>query len=389
MIKTTFKVILPLLVLAAGAFVAWKIVLAAPVVTTSVEPKKAPQVRVQSVVKETVRLTVEAYGTARAYSEIQIVPEVPGRVVHVSPSMREGGFFEEGEELVRIDDRDYVLAKTQAEAVVAQAEARLVREKAEQQIAREEWEEFGKGEPSPLVLREPQLAEANAQLASAKARREVAELALSRTRIVAPFAGRVRMEKVDLGQFLMAGAPIATVYSTDYAEVRLAIPDEELQFLDLPLDYSVGLADGSPAEDLPVVLKAIFAGAVHEWSGTITRTAAEVDPRTRVVHTVARVKDPYSQPKGHPPLMIGMYVRAEIPGRKVEGVARLPRSVLRGPSRVLVVDAESRLRYREVEVLRREGDDVLVSAGLEEGERVCVSPIEPALEGMLVRVVQP
>ena len=197
-----------------------------------------PLVQVIDVELRDLTLTVTSQGTVSPRTESELVPEVAGRVIEVSPSFVSGGFFEAGELLLRIDPHDYRQAVVQAGSAVAQAELRLASEQAEADVARREWEELGEGgEPPPLTLREPQLAEAEAAVAAARAALLNAERNLERTEIRAPFAGRVRQKQVDVGQFVSPGSPLGTVYAVDYAEIRLPLPDEELAFLDLPLVY--------------------------------------------------------------------------------------------------------------------------------------------------------
>ena len=290
-------------------------------------------VRVITVEPETLSLKVRAEGTVAPRTESQLVPEVAGRVVEVSPSLAAGGFFEEGEALLKIEAREYDLAVIRANAAIAQAKLRLATERQEAEVARKEWRALGQGEPNPLVVREPQIAEALAALASAEAALAQAKFDLERTVVRAPYAGRVRSKQVDVGQFVQRGAPVATLYSVDLAEVKLPIPDAELEFVNLPLAYR-GAAES--ARGPAVTLTARFAGREHKWRGRIVRTEGEIDPATRMVHAIAQVEDPYAPGRDarRPPLAVGMFVEAEIDGRRVSNIVRLPRTALRGDSRV-------------------------------------------------------
>lgn len=341
----------------------------------------APLVRVIEVARRDQQHTVTSQGTVRPLVESVLVAQVGGRIVSVAPSFADGGFFAAGERLIEIDRRDYELAVSQAEARLAQARVRLDLERAEAQIARDDWADLGEGEPSPLTLREPQLAEAQAGLEGALAALEQARLQLERTRVTAPFPGRVREKRVDLGQFVAPGTPLAEIYSIEAAEVRLPVTKEDLAFLDVEL----GLPSGrrGPA----VRLSGMLAGERREWPGRIVRTGSELDPRTRMLPLYARVDDPFARAAGadHSPLPMGLFVDAVIAGLPAEGVVELPRGALRDGDRVLVVDSESRLRFRPVSILRRVDDVALVSAGLDGGERVCISPLETVTDGMLVR----
>ena len=289
--------------------------------------------------------------------------------------------------LLKIERREYELAITRAQAAIEQAKLRLTTERESATIARQEWDELGKGEPSPLLFREPQIAEVQASLAAAEAGLRQAQYDLERTVILAPFAGRVRSKQVDVGQFVQRGMAVATLYSVDVAEVKLPIPNAELEFCTLPLAYR----DSTTTRDGPTVrLTARFAGRNHVWKGRIVRTEGEIDARTRMVNAIAQVDDPYARGSstGRPPLAVGMFVQAEIDGNVVRNVAELPRTALRTDNMVYVIDSADRLRFREVNVLRRQRERVLIRAGLEDGERVCVSTLETAVNGMQVRATE-
>jgi len=379
------RILVPTAILALATVAAFAIFASRPVPETRRPEVPPPLVRVIATAVTTEPLSVHSQGTVEPRTEIRIVPEVSGRVVRVADTLVAGGFFERGDVLLEIDPFDYRQEVVRARAQVAQASLRLAREEAEADVARREWSELGRGDGSPLALREPQVADARAALEAAEAALEQARRDLERTVLRAPFGGRVRSEDIDVGQFVNRGTPVATVYAVDWAEVRLPLPDRELAFVDAPLDHRGDAVEDSGPE---VVLRAEFAGRTHAWTGRIVRTEGEIDARTRMVHVVARVRDPYGRGRdaSRPPLSVGMFVHAEIRGRRAENVVALPRAALRGENRVWVIDGDDRLRFREVRVLRSERDRVLIDAGLEAGERVCVSPMEAVTDGMRVRV---
>lgn len=383
----TLKIVLPITVLVAGVITALLLDWFHPEVEMKPPEALIPLVRVLEVQKEDLQLTVHTQGTVQPRTEMSLVPEVSGRVIQISPDLVPGGFYDEGEILLSLDPLDYELARVRARGELAQAKLRLAEEEAEAAVARKEWDDLGQGEASPLTLREPQLAEARARLESARAALRQAERDLERTKIRAPFTGRVRDEQVDVGQFLNRGSTVATLYAIDYAEIRLPLPDEELAFLELPLGYE---ARRNGKAGPPVILKARFAGQEHFWRGTVVRTEGEIDPRSRMVHAVARVEDPYGRDgdTGNTPLAAGMFVEAEILGRSVNGVVVLPRAALRGRDRVLVVRDGDRLHFHTVDVMRAERERVIVRGGLEDGDLVCLSQLDAVVDGMKVRTVE-
>ncbi len=378
------QIVLPLVVLAVAGSAAFILVSSRPAVETQPPLFEAPGVRVHEVAARDVTMTVISQGTVAPRTESQLVPEITGRVIRVASSFAEGGFFEAGDMLVEIDPFDYQQAVVSARSQLAQARLRLAQEEAEADVALREWEELGRGDPRALTLREPQLDDARASVAAAEASLERSQRDLERAEIVAPYAGRIRVKSVDVGQFVTMGTTVATIYAVDLAEVRLPLPDEELAYLDLPLSYRGGDSQPTPR----VTLRATFAGETHEWDGRIVRTESEIDPVSRMVHVVAQVADPYAPGpnRNRPPLAVGMFVEAEIEGRTVRDVAVVPRAALRGRDQVLVVDAADRLVFRDVDILRATTDSIFVRDGLAKGELVVVSPLDAPTDGMQVQL---
>lgn len=356
------------------------------------EPEKvapqvvAPGVQVVEVKKEPVRLKVSTQGTVLPRTESTLSSEVPGRVVHVAEAFESGGFFEKGDILVEMDRRDYEIALVSAKASVAQAQMNLELELAEADQARREWESIGEGEPSDLVLRKPQLAEARASLEAAKAAYEQAKINLERTSIKAPYAGRVREKHVDVGQYVGQGTTLARVYGIDDAEVRLPLSAEELALIDVPRSYRGEAA--KPDSGPEVTLSFMMGSERNEWKGRLVRLEGEVDSDSRMFYAVARVEDPYGQKHSSAnqiPLSVGMFVNAEIQGKLLEGAVSIPAGSLRGADTVFVVDGEDRLWPRKVEVASFQDEWIIVRGGLSDSDRVSLTPLAVVVDGMKVK----
>jgi RND family efflux transporter MFP subunit len=372
------RALAPVLIVVAGFGVAGLLIATGPQVEPHSPEQIAPLVRVHEVAPHRVTLRVSTHGTVAPRTESELVPEVSGRVLWISPALVSGGFFSEGEPLLRIDPLDYEVALEQARASLAQFQS----ERADARSDHRRQIDLASKNVASEAARDDaanRMRVSEATLRGARAALARAERDLARTEIQAPYDGRVRSKTVDVGQFVNRGAPVATVYAVDYAEVRLPVQDEELAFLDLPMSRD-GVVEGSGT---PVTLRARFAGSGHEWRGEVVRTEGEIDPQTRMVNVIARVADPYD---AETPLWVGLFVEAEIEGMDVDDVVVLPRSALRGGDQVLVVGPDDKLTVRPVELLRVAADQVLIRAGLAAGERVCISPLESATEGMLVRV---
>ncbi|EDZ66070.1 hypothetical protein NOC27_2750 [Nitrosococcus oceani AFC27] len=261
---------------------------------------------------------------------MKLTAQVEGKVVKMAPGFKEGKFFREGDVLIQIEPRDYDLAVIKAQARVAAAQGELLREEAKADLARKDWESIGKGEPSPLMLRIPELKEARARLQAAKAALEEARLRRERTELQAPFNGRVQERWVEVGEYVEEGTHLARLFAVDRAEARLPLTPAELAFLDLPLAPRQNLGEKGPK----VMLQASLAGKRHSWEGRIVRTEGVIDEKTRMLYAVAEVRDPYGDLGLSPGalLLVGLFVEAEIEGRTLDHAHLLPRQALRQPS---------------------------------------------------------
>ena len=334
---------------------------------------------------EDVQLSVRTQGEARPQIEIDLVPEVGGKIVFVSPNFIEGGIFKKDEVLLRIEDADFKVAVIRAEAGVAQAEQVLVREEAEGAIARQDYAELGRGEPTPLALRLPQQAQARASLQAAMAELEAAKLNLSRTEVRAPFSGRVRNKTSDLGQFVAPGSPLGRIFSTNVVEVRLPLSDQQLAKMDLPLAYVAK----SRAEAPKVDLSCVVAGKVHHWEGRIMRTDSTYDTASRALFAIVEVPDPYGKGASSEgvPLAPGLFVDANIDGKFFENVITIPRDGLRPQDEVYIVDDKGKAEIRTVSVLDTEPDRAVLTSGIQAGELVVLSPMERSRIELTLKVL--
>ena len=276
------------------------------------------------------------------------------------PNFNAGGFFKQGEPLVKLESEDY-------EARVGLAEAREVRALAEFEHATFELKRMRALVKDQLVsqamlenaVRQTRLTEA--ALKEAQINLDQAERDLDRTELRAPFDAIVRSKAVDLGEFVSMGKPLAQLFAADGFEVRLPVLDTQLAYLDLP---PMDAAAPVNSANLPSVrLSAQYAGAAASWDAQLVRSESEIDRRSRMVTLVARVSGTRNALSANP-LPVGAFVNAEIEGITLENAFQLPRSALRQDNQVLVVDEESRLRFREVSIARYEQDRILIQSGL-------------------------
>jgi RND family efflux transporter MFP subunit len=371
--------IIPVVIVLGFLMGAVTLMATAPELVPTAPAPIAKTVRILEINPENVQLTVNSQGSVMPSTESQLIPEVSGRIIWMSPNLVAGGYFSAGDVLLRVDQVDY---KNESD----RAKASLSRAQAEQQHAQFEYRRLVSLEERKLTSRS-QLENglrayrvADAALQDAKVNYLQAQQNLERTQLLAPFTGLVRSESVDIGQFVSRGSAIATIYANDLVEVRLPIADRQLAFLNLPPTLRGELPDNMRPN---VTLSAEYAGQQLSWQGQIVRMEAEIDVSSRMVQLVARVEN---QPDAAP-LSIGLFVNAEIQGLTAANIVVLPRQALRNNNQVLVVDADNKLHFRDIEPLRLYQDSVLIKSGLKRGERVCISPLQTAIEGMSVNPI--
>jgi RND family efflux transporter MFP subunit len=325
-----------------------------------------PPARVTTVELVDKPIVVESQGTVRPKIEVDLVAQVGGTLVEVAESFAAGGFFGAGDVLVRIDPRDIRIDLAQARRTLAEARRTLAEERGRAREARRQWRELGSEDANELFLRKPQLAAAEAAVEAAEAAVEQARINLERTRISVPFDGRVIEVDANLGQYVAPGATIGRVLATDVMEVRLPLSAREMMLLNLE-------SDARELHPLAVTLKTRVASRQFRWRGKLVRIEPVVDRQTRFYHAVVEVEHAYEMDETHPPLVAGSFVEAEIESNPYEDVVVLPRRSLYETDKVMVLDADNRLRLVPVEVLQI-GGETLVARGLEAGRTVVVSP---------------
>ena len=368
------------LVLASGACVGGMVLLR-PKAERVTPPPRVAIVDIMVVQSADLVARVTATGTVQAAQQVQLMPQVSGRIVDQSSEVLPGGRLKKGEVLVRLDARDYQLVVRQQESLVEQAELNLQLEMGRQAIAAREWELLGEGrsaEEAPLALRRPQLANAERAVEAARSGLSQAELALERTVLRAPFNAMITVENVDLGQVVGPLNVVATLVGTDAFWIQVSVPVEDLAHIEIP-----GI-DGEEGSRARVVQHLRGEDIVRE--GRVLRLAGALDPQTRTAQVLIEVAHPLDPADGGLPLLPGAYVDVEIAGRTLPNSVEVPRQALYGGHDVWVVTEEDTLTRRAVEIAWRHQDAVILDGGLVTGDRVVVSPLSLPIDGMLVRI---
>ena len=376
--KLLLKILLPVLVFVACVFAAKTIVANRP------EPTQRPNRPTMAVVEAT-RLALGQYPVViRSQGVVQptqanfLVPEVAGSITALAEEFVVGGEFQLGDVLVQIDERDYAIALTQAQANFAQVNARLQEEQALSEQAEADWNNLGRGgKASALTLRKPQLAAARANLAAARSQVDRAKLDLQRTGIVAPYNGRVLEKQVEVGQFVSRGVAIGRIHGISSIEVRLPLTSRQLTHLDIPLSTD----SGTPLQP-NVELLATVGGQEQRWTGKLIRVEG-VDESTQQLNVIARINDPFAT--GQSPLRIGQFVQALVAGRVLNNVYVIPRSAVRGDNEVLILNDNNEIFRREVGIAWADEEVVAIDSGLDAQTLLVLTPMSTVTDGTPVR----
>jgi len=418
--RRVLQILLPLLVVGLGVSGSVWLVNNKRQVQTIPREKFRPHVETVEVSLGNFQPIITAQGTVKPHTVINLAPEISGRIIFVSEKLVVGGLFEKGEELLRIDAKDYELALERAMADInsaqsritnalaqissaaaqkAKSEARIMREEAEAKAARAEWVLLGKKDDPPnLLVRVPQINEARAEITSAialssaahaqeqsakalvraaEASQEQAELNVRRCVIRAPFRCRVQSCNIGVGQIASRASVLAQLQSVDYAEIRLPLPLGEFRHLQITNAFRGGRSiTNGPSVTL--------TAQGNNWPGQIVRSEGEIQTGTQMMAVVAQVNKPYGDDR--PALSFGQFVSAAIQGRKFKDIAVLPTTVLRDGDLVYVLD-NNKLRTRKVTVLWSSRKQIAISAGLNAGEQVCTSSLDSFVEGMGVTAI--
>ncbi|MBA6288084.1 efflux RND transporter periplasmic adaptor subunit [Colwellia sp. MB3u-4] len=335
-----------------------------------------PIVAVEAISLAPMTLLVDSYGVVKPKYETELVAQVSGEVVELSEEFVRGGFVQQGQLLARIDPSDYQAALIEAQATMASAQASLEQERAQGQVAEQEWQRITDAAPTPLSLRKPQLAQEVARVKSAQAFILRAKRNLERTEIRAPYDAMIDSRNVGLGSFVGTGSMIGKLLGIAIAEVRLPVADNQLEFL---------IAQGKGAS---VNLTGIFAGRETLWAAKIVRSEGVIDSKSRMSYLVAEIFDPYALRDNNQktPLRFGAYVKAKILGEAIAQAASVPRYLVEN-SRVALLDSESKLHYSAVKIVHQDGQNVIISGGLADGDQLIVSALDYPVDGMKLALI--
>lgn len=376
------------------ALVAGSVALASYLIKTKPEPRKrvrqptVPVVEVMTPKLQSYTQKIRSSGSVETNLSTNLVSEVSGKVVKVTRSFQEGSYFKKGQHLLSISSTDYRNAIVIAQAEISQ---RTLEVKNEQNLARLAVRDFkllgNNRRPGEMASRRPHLAAAMANLEASKVRLQQARDNLKKTKILAPYTGRIQSTSVNIGQFVSPGTLLGQVYSTDYVEVRLPLSLADYEQLKLPESYQNQQSKNK--SKLPkVIFSANYGATTHSWEGSIVRASAAMDERTRQIPVIARIDNPFSKKTGDtaPPIKIGQFLKAEILGTKLDDVYVIPTSSTRQNREVMLYD-NGTINILPIEVITGENDSLVIKqSALPPNAKLIITPMPSAKTGMKVRL---
>ncbi|ARD43927.1 efflux RND transporter periplasmic adaptor subunit [Colwellia sp. PAMC 21821] len=370
------QIIIPIVILIAGVLIFFAFSSMKKPPQEKEEVDNTPIVAVEAISLAPMTLDVDSYGVVKPKYETELVAQVSGQIVELSATFVRGGFVKEGQLLARIDPNDYEAALIEAEATMASARASLETERAQGQVAKQEWKQITDTSPTELSLRKPQLAQEIARVKSAQASILRAKRNLERTEVRAPYDAMIDSRNVGLGSFVGTGSLLGKLLGTAVAEVRLPVADNQLEFL---------IAQG---KDATVNLSGTFAGSEIVWAARIARSEGVIDSTSRMSYLVAEIFDPYalSEKNEKTPLRFGAYVNAKILGVALDQAAIVPRYLVTN-GRVALLNSESKLHYSTVTIVRQDGENVIISSGISDGDQLIVSALDYPVDGMKLALI--
>ena len=376
------KKLKPLFILLGAFALSYLLWLLGQVQPDPVEEAPAPDVIVEILTPEDFQIKISSNGTTTPLTQTVLTAEVGGEVIYRSKKFSEGSSVIEGEILAKIDDTDLQLQYKNALLQLANAEVQYSLQLAEAEVAKQAWEKMGDGIASDLTLKKPQLKQAEALLAVAKAQVSSAEKKLDKTEIVAPYAGRIQNVNIDLGTTIVPGQPVGAIYTSSEIEVKLAVKDSDLQFLSIPMDGR----KLDPSEQALVEIKSFYKGKNQTWIGRLERVDGVIDPITRMINLIAVFKNDFIE-IDKPNLPIGLFVEAQIDGIKLKDIFSIPVNAISQNNEVYIVNNDNELVSIKLPILKKYSDFVIVKDGLKAGERIVTSKLSTASNGIKVNPV--
>lgn len=397
-------------------------------------PSKAVEVITAGNIPFSTRVT--AYGNVEPAITLNSTAEVSGKISYVHPNLKSGETIPADTLVVRIDAKDYTVTLKQTQADLDASRSALkeldVEEKSTQRslklatknlkVGKAEYERIKNvyeqkvvtksaldAEEQKVISLRQQVEElqgrinsyesrrqsVNSQIARAEQEVESRQTILGRTDIYLPFDARIGAVSVDKGEFVAVGSELFEAIDLKGVEITAQLSMDSMRKLvshmqDAPTADERIIHTGGRVNDslkLSASVRLVNGMPMATWEARVLRISDSIDSTRQTLGLVVGVDDPYEKiiPGKRPPLIKGMYTAVDIfaPAHPAMVVPR--KAIHQG--RVYIANSESRLEIRPVEVQLIQGDLVVISSGIDQGEKVIITDIIPVIEGMPLQVI--
>ncbi|WP_082796258.1 efflux RND transporter periplasmic adaptor subunit [Vibrio cidicii] len=344
-----------------------------PVVEEKKVESKQPTVEVAGLFPTNHRVLITSHGELVPFEVTRLSAQVSGEVTSWHANFVSGGIVKRGEVLFTIESDNYEAAVLQAEAALASAQATLIEERAKAKVAEKQASKLSDKQVSDLYLRKPQLLSAEAQVKSAQAALKRAKRDLQNCKVIAPYDALVVSRNLGVGQFISAGSEVAVLNNIEAGEIHLPIAGFDSAFL------PEKLSDLNALVTLDGIQKT-------QREGKVVRDQGLIDSATRMTNVVVRISDPYGINSKQPAIKFGSYVEVNFAGKELKHIYRLPQELVNNRT-VWVVNENNELQPRMVNVLRAEGEFMLIAEGIEQSDQLVLTVPEYPQKGMTVKLL--
>ena len=349
--------------------------------------------------------TIQVGGEVIASKSVVITPQVSGRIVKILRDLAPGTLVHRGDILVQIDDADYILEEQKASASLAQALASYEQELGEQAVAHRELEILTQQnmadelseQQRKLILRHPQLVQAQAEVDTAKASLAKAKLDIERTKIHAPFTGIISEKYVDLGLQINTSSLIVELVDSEEYWVKVALPASYIERLTFVSENTPSIVNSLNQNETTGSAVEIYltgdysANTLTSHSptsrkGDVYKRYPQLDSATRQAQILIRVSDPLALDdinKDKPELMLNDFVSLSISGKTINSVLVIDDTMVRNGNQVWIYD-NGKLRIKTLDVIWRESGHVFLGSGLRDGDLLITTDIANAYDGLSV-----
>jgi len=379
----TLKQLLPLIVLIVFGLAAY-IVMSTPPQANKRGQKVAPSlvVEILAVTPQRYQVNLTSFGKISPTTQSQLSAQVTGQMIAVSEHFKAGRFFKKGDVLVTLDDRDYTIRVQSASAERAQAQVSFDEEQALSAQALKDRKNLGTlAQASDYALRKPQMAAAKAKLQAADANLKQAMLDVERTKIIAPYDGRILNRNVSLGQVVGSNTVLADIYATNSAQVELPIKNSQLALINLPNNHVA--ANKQDASSVTIFNN--DGGEPQAWTANLARTSGSINDNTQQVSIISEITQPFGQADKRS-LNIGQFVTASITGKSLDNAIVIPNAAIYQGSYVYLY-IDGKLLRRNIEISYQNEQDALIKSGVVSGDKLVITPLGQVNSGTPVKLL--